>query len=116
MTVVSTIATAISIALPILNLSREEIDKINAKCVAQGLPPAFEINSSADTNDLSHDFLVRGNPDYRFEGFGLVLGIPPKIQFWIHYKSGSPEHVSVGRHFIPLKFISSAFNLPEVLK
>lgn len=104
--------TAISIALPILRLSRESIDKVNQKCAEKGLPPAFEAKSSeGDVLDLD----INGNPDYRFEGFGLTVGIPIKLAFWIHYKPESPEHVSVGKILVPIQF-SEILNVSKILK
>lgn len=114
MAAISTVTTAISIALPLLRMSYKEIEAINKKCSDKGLPPAFAINLPGGT-DNSIDFDVQGNPDYRFEGFGIVV-VPLNIQFWIHYKPDSPEHVELGRHLIPIKLIQHAFNLPKALR
>lgn len=104
--------TAISIALPILRLSQESIDKVNQKCIEKGLPRAFEVNKSeGDGIDLD----INGNPDYRFEGFGLNVGIPMKLSFWVHYKPDSPEHVSVGKILVPIQF-SKVLNVSKILK
>jgi hypothetical protein len=69
-------------------------NEVNAACENLGLPPAIEIDLSIPK--------VETNKDYRFEGFGFVLGLPPKISFYVHYKPESEEHVEVGRFLMPL--------------
>jgi hypothetical protein len=80
----------------ILNSGRT-VDKINKECAKRGLPPAFEIGEDGNPQ-------LPGDTNYRFEGFGMVLGLPPKLCFWVHYKPGRPEHVNLGRFSIPIKF------------
>lgn len=103
------VGTAVSIALPILKFTREAIDKVNQQCIDKGLPPAFTVNQTED-----HPIPIEGNPDYRFEGFGIVVGVPLRLQFWVHYKPDSPEHVEVGRVKVPLK-LAEVLNLPRIL-
>jgi hypothetical protein len=67
------------------------IREINQKCAALGLPPAIVFNPPTE---------LRGDPDYQFEGFGVILGIPMKVSFWVHYKPDSPQHVELGRFLV----------------
>jgi hypothetical protein len=73
---------------------QEVVDEVNTACEQLGLPPAIEIDLSIPK--------VETNKDYSFQGFGLVLGLPPKISFYVHYKPGSEDHVEVGRFLMPL--------------
>lgn len=111
--VLGTATAAIAIALPILKLSYESIEKVNDACAEKELPPAFEIKIRAEEGDLEA-LDVEGNPDYRFEGFGLDIGIPLKLSFWIHYRPDSPDHVEVGKILIPIR-LSKVLNLPKIL-
>ena len=111
--VLGTATTAISIALPILRFSHKAIEKVNKACDEKGLPPAFEIKLPDEEGSLE-DIEVQGNPDYRFEGFGLDVGIPPQLSFWVHYKPGSPDHVEVGKILVPVRF-SKVFDLSKIL-
>ena len=76
---------------------QQKADEINAACAALGLPPALDIN-------FEDDIRVRLDPVYKMEGFGVVLGLPPKLSFYVHYKKGSPEHVAVGKFLVPIGF------------
>ncbi|GAP94818.1 hypothetical protein [Leptolyngbya sp. NIES-2104] len=80
--------------LTILANSHQTIDTINNTCTAKGLPPALKFG--ADITD------IEGNQDYRFEGFGLIAGLPPKLAFWVHYKPDSSDHVALGRFTMPI--------------
>lgn len=81
----STIATA-----------TDSVSSINEAASSKGLPPVFNTGNGS----------IHGNPDYRFEGFGVSLAraIPPKPQlnFYIHYKIDSPHHVELGRFSVPI--------------
>ena len=73
-------------------------EEINAACAALELPPALDIN-------LEGDIRVSLNKEYRFEGFGVVIGFPPRMSFYVHYKPWSPEeHVAVGKFSVPIGF------------
>jgi hypothetical protein len=75
--------------------SQEAMVKVNNACSEKGLPPAFPISEDGKPS-------IPGNPEYRFEGFGAIIGIPPKMSFWVHYKPDSPEHVELGRFIVEI--------------
>lgn len=81
------------------------VREINDKCHEKGLPPAFLITSIGDG-------LIQGNDLYRFEGFGLsfasIIPLKPQITFWVHYKSDSPEHQSLGVFGIPINLAQAS--------
>ncbi|MEO0457915.1 MAG: hypothetical protein AAF152_15230 [Cyanobacteria bacterium P01_A01_bin.114] len=77
--------------------SQSTITQINQICAEKDLPPVFSFNEQGDPD-------ISDNPDYRFEGFGAVIGLPPKISFWVHYKPGTPDHVEIGRFTVPVGF------------
>lgn len=78
--------TAATSVISMLASARQTVESINQVCAAKNLPLAFDV-----------DDVTKRNLDYRFEGFGLILGLPPKVSFWVHYKPGSPDHVAIGR-------------------
>ncbi|MBD1845755.1 hypothetical protein H6F89_20565 [Cyanobacteria bacterium FACHB-63] len=84
----------VATVLSILANSHQTIDAINNACAATGLPPALKIG--ANPTD------IEGNQDYRFEGFGLIAGVPPKCAFWVHYKPESAQHIPLGRFTMPV--------------
>lgn len=49
------------------------------------------------------------NPDYRLEGFGVVVERPfsPKfaLAFWVHYKPESSQHVPLEHFTMPMSFL-----------
>lgn len=94
MTVVTAL-TAFDNVVSILTDSRQTIDDINKACAVKGLPPAFNVGDDFTS--------ITGNRDYRFQGFGLVVGLPPKLAFWVHYKPESANHVEIGRFTMPVK-------------
>ncbi len=96
MTVAST-GTLLSILFETLASSQRTVEQINKACSNKGLPPAFPIDKHGNPD-------VPGNSDYRFEGFGVILGLPPKLSFYVHYKPDSPEHVSLGKFTVPIGF------------
>lgn len=92
-----TLATAnvfVEDVLDLLANARQTVGQINAKCAEKGLPPAIEFTGEG--------LGITSNTDYRFEGFGLVIGLPPKVSFYVHYKPDSPEHVELGRFLVPI--------------
>ncbi|HTL89025.1 MAG TPA: hypothetical protein VL134_06470 [Leptolyngbya sp.] len=89
-----TALTAFDTVAAMLADSRQTIDDINQACVAKGLPLAFDVGE-----DLTS---IKGNRDYRFEGFGLVIGLPPKLSFWVHYQPGSANQVEIGKFTMPV--------------
>lgn len=111
--VLTTTATAVSVTLPILKLSYKSIEAINAACADKKLPPAFNMPVSDRIINLSN-VNIQGNPDYRFEGFGVDVGVPLKLSFWVHYKPNSPNHIAVGKILVPIQF-GEVFDLPETL-
>ncbi|MGG6264524.1 hypothetical protein ACQ4M3_36230 [Leptolyngbya sp. AN03gr2] len=80
--------------LSMLANSRQMIDTINNACTAKGLPPALKIGENITD--------IEGHRDYRFEGFGLIAGFPPRLSFWVHYKPESSEHINMGRFTMPI--------------
>lgn len=78
--------TAATSVISMLSSARQTVEEINQICTTKNLPLAFDL-----------DDVMKRNLDYRFEGFGLILGLPPKVSFWVHYKPGSPDHVVLGR-------------------
>jgi len=81
----------IDIVFQVLGDVNEMTSKVNAACADHHLPNAFDG--------------LKGNPDYRFEGFGVAFqGIQPELTFWVHYKPGSLEHVSLDRFEIPINY------------
>jgi hypothetical protein len=101
---VTTATTIVDSLLQVLANSRQTIDEINAASAAKGLPPAFK---ESDTSAIG----IVGNPDYRFEGFGVIVvrPFPPKLalSFWVHYKPGSPDHISLGRFTVPISLLDA---------
>lgn len=93
---VTTGGAILNILFETLSNSRKTIDEINQAGAAKGLPPAFPIDNSSSNPSIP------GNPDYRFEGFGVIMGWPPKLSFYVHYKPGSPDHVELGRFTVPI--------------
>ena len=77
--------------------SRKVAEQVNQTCSAKGLPLAFPANENGEFN-------IPGNPDYQFEGFGTVVGIPPQVSFWVHYKPNTSEHVALGQFTVPIGF------------
>jgi hypothetical protein len=74
--VVTSITTVLDTLFEVLKNSRKTVDKINKACEGKGLPPAFPIDGNGNPE-------IPGNPDYRFEGFGAIIGLPPKLSFWV---------------------------------
>ncbi|MEP0919772.1 hypothetical protein NC981_23380 [Leptolyngbya sp. DQ-M1] len=96
---VTTATALVDSLLSVLANSRQTIDEINAVCTAKELPPALK---ESDTSAIG----IVGNPDYRFEGFGVILvrPFPPKfaLSFWVHYKPESDQHIALGRFTVPI--------------
>lgn len=86
---VTAASTVFNTVASILANSHQTIDDINKACAARGLPPALNIGDRLTA--------ITGNPDYRFEGFGLVIGFPPKLSFWVHYQPESANSVEIGK-------------------
>jgi hypothetical protein len=84
--------------------AKETVIAINNACTAQNLPPALTLQSSPVN--------LHGDPNYRFEGFGIVIGLMPKLSFWVHYKPGTTEHISIGQFHMPF----SLFKLPKIVR
>ncbi len=77
-------------------------DQINKACEEKGCPPAFDIQLSPTSE--SESIHIRASEQYRFEGFGGVFGLPPKMSFWVHYLPENEEKVEIGRFLIPVAF------------
>jgi hypothetical protein len=99
MVVLSSSTVAVSTLGTLLLGSRKTISDINQECSKRGLSPAFYRTNIGDG-------MIYGNPDYRFEGFGLafdsIMPPKPKITFWVHYKPSSHEHKEIGVFGIPI--------------
>jgi hypothetical protein len=77
-------------------------DQINKACEEKGCPPAFDIQlSPTSESDSIH---IRASEQYRFEGFGAVLGLPPKMSFWVHYLLEDGKTIEIGRFLVPIAF------------
>jgi hypothetical protein len=94
---ISTVSAITTALFETLSNSREAVDQINQACSGKGLPLAFPIDESGNPD-------IPGNPEFRFEGFGVDVGFQPKITFWIHYKFGTPEYVELGKFGVPVGF------------
>ena len=94
------IATTLTLLIATLKKAPKVAEQINQKCQQKGLPPALIIQTEP--------FDIEGNPDYRFEGFGIVAGLTPKLSFWVHYKPDSPLHVEIGRFLVPFSILELA--------
>lgn len=88
---------ALTLLLSRLAKYQKKAAEINAACEALGLPPALDIH-------FEDKLRVWLDPVYNMEGFGAVMGLPPKLSFYVHYKKGKPEHVEVGKFLIPIAF------------
>ena len=95
--VTTSVTSKLTLLLSRLNRHRGKIEEINHTSEALGLPPAIDLNFEGDIQ-------IGTNPDYRFEGFGIVFGLPPMMSFYVHYKPESPEHVELGRFLMPIRF------------
>lgn len=74
-------------------------NEINQACAAHNCPPAFDIQLTPTTEEDVH---IRASQEYRFEGFGVVFGLPPKMSFWVHYVPQNGGSVQIGRFLIPI--------------
>ncbi|MEM8643108.1 MAG: hypothetical protein AAGG51_30470 [Cyanobacteria bacterium P01_G01_bin.54] len=94
---ITTSAIGLKTLLDTLANSQATVDQINQICAEKDLPPVFLLNEQRVPD-------IPGNSDYRFEGFGAVIGLSPKLSFWVHYKPGTSEHVEIGRFTVPVGF------------
>lgn len=90
--VTTTVAKSVDILIGLSDQALRTMDAINQECLKKQLPPAFSMEEG----------VPKGNKHYRFEGLGVILGLPPRLSFWVHYKPDSPEHVNLGRFTMPL--------------
>lgn len=104
---VTTLGSVASVLFAVLANSRKTIDRINQACADRNLPPAFKVGDSP--------FEIDGDEHYRFEGFGLIVGLPPKLSFYVHYKPDSSEHVDLGRFTVPIS-VSNFLKIKAILK
>lgn len=110
------LTTAAIALLPTLLLSvrsraKEVIAEINQTCLDRGVPQAFDIGTLEDADNLEETHF-RCHPDFRFEGFGINVGFPPQLTFWVWYRKGSPEGVELGKFHIKMGILSDfALNL-----
>jgi hypothetical protein len=95
--IVTPVTGALALLFSRLAKYQVKAEEINAACEALGLPPALDI-------DLGGDIRIRLDPVYRMEGFGVVVGLPPRLSFYMHYKKDSPDHVAVGKFSVPIAF------------
>lgn len=98
-----TVARNLSVLIQTIYQSNDVINRINLECSRRGLPPAFGPGIGG---------VIRGNKDFRFEGFGIVFDsiIPPKISltFWVHYRVDSDDHVELGRFSCPIRILETS--------
>jgi len=99
---VTALASGFTLLMTKISKYKDLADEVNRACAAKGCPPAFDIQLSADAED---DFHIRASDKYRFEGFGAVFGLPPKMSFWVHYLPESVDHVEIGRFLVPINFV-----------
>jgi len=104
---VTTLASGFTLLMTKISKYKELADAVNRECEAKGCPPAFDIQLSADTEDDVH---IRASDKYRFEGFGAVLGLPPKMSFWVHYLPDADKKVEIGRFLVPI----SIADIPKI--
>ncbi|NJN21796.1 MAG: hypothetical protein HC812_12230 [Leptolyngbya sp. RL_3_1] len=99
-----TVATGTALTLLMSRIVKYQgiAEQINQACLAKQCPPVFDIHLSPDTE--SEDIYIRASKDYRFEGFGAVFGLPPKMSFWVKYMPPDAEPVEIGRFLIPIGF------------
>ncbi len=95
------LATGFAVLMTRISKYKKLADEVNQACMEKGCPPAFDIQLSPNSEG---DFRIRASKDYRFEGFGVVLGLPPKMSFWVHYLPESENHVEIGRFLVPIDF------------
>ena len=96
--VVTPVAGTLALLVGRLAKYQGKAEEINAACAALGLPPALDIS-------FEEDVRISLNKEYRFEGFGVVIALPPKMSFYVHYKPWTPEaHVAVGKFLVPIGF------------
>lgn len=95
--IITPTASILSILFETLSSSQRTIEQINQACSSKGLPLAFPLDNQGTPD-------IPGNPDYRFEGFGIILSLPPKLSFYVHYKPDSPEHIALGKFTVPISF------------
>lgn len=98
-----TIATSSALALLMSRIVkyRNIAEEINQACTEKGYPPAFDIQLSPTRDENIH---IRASDKYRFEGFGGVFGLPPKLSFWVNYLPPEGEQIPIGRFLIPIGF------------
>jgi hypothetical protein len=106
---VTALASSLTLLMTKISKYKELADKVNRACEAKGCPPAFDIQLSAGDEDDVH---IRASDKYRFEGFGVVFGFPPKMSFWVHYLPESVDHVEIGRFLVPIDFMEF-INFPK---
>jgi hypothetical protein len=113
-------STAIAL-IPTLVLSartraKEVIKKVNQTCIDKKVPQAFEVGEIENAQNLD-DIYFRCSPDFRFEGFGMDVGLPPKLTFWVWYKKGTPEGVEIGKFHMNMGTLSEiALSLVPIAK
>ncbi len=91
--------------------SKKLIEQINQACTDKGVPPAFDVGQIKDAQSLD-EIHFRSSPNFRFEGFGIDVGIPPKLTFWVWYKKGSPDGKEIGKFNVKMSRLSQlALNL-----
>jgi hypothetical protein len=95
MTISTSVTSILGVVFDVLAKSQTTITQINQTCSNKGLPPAFSISPDGIPE-------IPGNPDYRFDGFGVIVGIPPQLSFYVEYKPGSPQQISLGRFTVPV--------------
>jgi hypothetical protein len=86
------VTAVLEVLFETLKNSHRTVDQINA---SHELPPAFP-------NDASGNPKIPGDPDYRFEGFGVIVSLPPRLSFYVHYKPDSDDHIALGQFTVSI--------------
>ncbi len=102
------LTTALTLVPTMMISARESakdiIEEINSKCIEKNVPPAFEVGSIEDAKNLD-EIHFRCNPDFRFEGFGMNIGLRPQLTFWVWYKKGASDAVEIGKIHVSLSIL-----------
>ncbi len=95
------LSTTLALLLSRLEKYQGIAEEINRACAERNCPPAFDLKlPSAEDSEIR----IRASQEYRFEGFGVVIGLPPKMSFWVHYMPSAGERVEIGRFLVPIGF------------
>jgi hypothetical protein len=97
------VSSAFALLMSRITKYQNVAEDINRACDEHNCPPAFDVNLSPSEEE-DGNIHIRASKKYRFEGFGAVFGIPPKMSFWVHYLPENDDPVEIGRFLIPIAF------------